>query len=774
VFKLAAPFADLSAVLGPAQARRDGPVLWAPPAPKGEEGKAPVALTRVPCEGNVQAWATFEHPSWETAARLGLVLNAGPAQGYAFLLSTAGPRDARAPSVAAVRQQGGWLWLQILRNGRLLRQQQVRAADVPAGPLTLEAKREGDRLTFQLNQRPPLLFQDPFPLSGASAGVYGLYWPTGVGLRSAGGSRQARPAAASPLELGDEVFTRGGEPSYREALDHYRQAVASAGRTWGPEARYKQALCQLKLRQDRDAADTLTALAGEPGERWPELARVQLILFHLRRRELDKAGERLQAFTTLVPLPGPGMLDRLAPGERVQQLAGLVPDETYQEIWEALFDQFKGLGLFRLGPRDADVLKQLVVLIDHVDFPARQRLIGRLALGFTYRLGGRPAEAARVYEEALRRDRTALSQDGLQFILLQEYCWSLQEMGQAEKALAVLDEHLYERPGVFRPGASLPLLTVRACLHKALGQPGRAEEDLDALLRRVPADRLHYNIVARVWLMRGFLREERGDAAGVKEAWRRGLFKHHAAHKGLGPPAGALGMDRTADAAFGFLMGSLADDLSDADADELVGLLGPYLPPGALLVFPRPEWLATPVPRRLCQSPRGRAFARRLAFLASPPAELLREPVVLWAAGTMHHGAFNGAPLDRAQEALLWQLAEDGYAIYFPGRLRFEELRAQLVPLLSLWNPTFGRLVAPFLARGGPAGGFPSRWEDVAPTLDKRLRGPVAWLLGHRSLRLGKRGAARDLFRYALAEAPPGSDLRRLAQAELDRLTAGK
>jgi hypothetical protein len=768
VFELADQFAELPAVLGPDQARRDDNLLWRPPTPKGEEAKAPVVRTRVPCEGNVQVWATFEHPSWETAARLGLALNAGEASGYTFLLSTAGPRDAEPPSVAAVRRQGGWLWLQILRNGRPLRQQQVPAADVPAGPLSLVATREGDRLSFQLNDRPPLLFQDPFPLSGR-AGVYGLCWPAGVALRRAGGARKGLAELASPLERGDELFAGGGEHSYQDALAYYRhQAAVAPGAEVRQEARYKQALCQLKQRQDAAAADTLTALADEPGDRWPELARVQLILLHLRRRELDKAGERLKAFTTPVPLPGPGLLDRMGTGSRIRQLAQLVPDEVYQDIWQTQFAEFTGLGLLRLGPRDAEVLKDLVALIDGLDFPARNRLLANLALAFTLRLGGRTAEAVRVHEEVLRRDRAALDLEGMAFIFFQEYCWSLREIGQAEKALAVLDEHLYERPGAFRPGTGRPsLLVVRASLHAALGQWEAAEQDVDDLLRLVPAERLHYNIFARAWLIRGFLRERRGDAAGAKVAWRQGLFKHHALHRGGGPRAGALGLDRTADAGMGFLLGSLADDLTDADADELIGLLGPYLPPGALRVFPRPAWLPTPVARRLCRSPRGHDFARRLAFLGSTPREFLREAMVVWVAETLREGAFPGAALGPAQEALLWRTAEDAHAVYFTGRLRLEDLTAQLLPLLRLWMPDYPAFKA-YNLLGAP------RWQDLARKLDPRLRGPVAYLFGHRFLLLRKPGDARAMFRHAVAEAPAGSELRRLAQAELDRLPAGK
>jgi hypothetical protein len=141
--------------------------------------------------------------------------------------------------------------------------------------------------------------------------------------------------------------------------------------------------------------------------------------------------------------------------------------------------------------------------------------------------------------------------------------------------------------------------------------------------------------------------------------------------------------------------------------------------------------------------------------------------MVVWAAETMREGAFNGAALSREQETVLWQLAEDAQAVYFTGRLRVEDLAAQLLPLLRLWMPEY----PPFKVYSRL---FPPRWQDVAGKLDPRLRGPVAWLFGHRFLLLRKPEGARVLFRYALAEAAAGPALRRLARAELERLPAVK
>src|SRR5207302_135578 len=62
-------------------------------------------------------------------------------------------------------------------------------------------------------------------------------------------------------------------------------------------------------------------------------------------------------------------------------------------------------------------------------------------------------------------------------------------------------------------------------------------------------------------------------------------------------------------------------------------------------------------------------------------------------------------------------------------------------------------------------------WSGAAARLDPALRGPLAYVGGHRMQRLGKpKQEVIGLFRTAWQDAPPDSRLRRLAQAELDRL----
>jgi len=67
-------------------------------------------------------------------------------------------------------------------------------------------------------------------------------------------------------------------------------------------------------------------------------------------------------------------------------------------------------------------------------------------------------------------------------------------------------------------------------------------------------------------------------------------------------------------------------------------------------------------------------------------------------------------------------------------------------------------------------------WGNAAESLKdrKEIRGPLAYVLGHRLIRLGRQEEAAELLRFALADAPPDSRLARLAQEDLDLLAAGQ
>src|SRR5262249_6475379 len=139
--------------------------------------------------------------------------------GYEFLLTAGGP----AAGAGRPLRGDGPLQLQIRRGGQVLRRGEV---EVPARPLRLPARPEGDRLSVQGNDLAPLVFYDPFPADDPEA-VFALHWPAGVGLTRLVAQRLAQPPAVSPLENGDGLFAAG---RFSEALPEYeRQAEAARG-----------------------------------------------------------------------------------------------------------------------------------------------------------------------------------------------------------------------------------------------------------------------------------------------------------------------------------------------------------------------------------------------------------------------------------------------------------------------------------------------------------------------------------------------------------------
>src|SRR6266446_860274 len=196
------------------------------------------------------------------------------------------------------------------------------------------------------------------------------------------------------------------------------------------------------------------------------------------------------------------------------------------------------------------------------------------------------------------------------------------------------------------------------------------------------------------------------------------------------------------------IMASLTDDLDDAEAAAMLGHLvaaagGESLVAGFVKLVPVPPrvW------REMWRTPRGRGYARQIAFRDLPFADYVRLPVYLTAAELMHQGALPGT-LSPDQDQLIWQLTQDVFAAYNQGKLS----NVQILQAAAAWKGTtnvFG-------------------WDGLAPTLNRALRGPAAYLLGQRYRRVLKRpDAAAAFFRTARDDASPASLLERLVRAEL-------
>jgi tetratricopeptide (TPR) repeat protein/predicted Ser/Thr protein kinase len=648
---------------------------------------------------------------------------------YAFLVSSPERQvlSGVSPATEPVRP-GGRVRLELLRDGVSQRALSV-TLPVRTPTLRLRASREGNVLTFQVNDLAPLTFQDVFAGTGSSAGVFGVYATGETRLLALRGSRQARPVERSPLERGDELYERG---AYAQALEEFRRQARQPGSAEvGREARCKAALCLLRLRRADEAAPLLEELAADPaGGRWPLAAGYQLLLLRLDQGRLDADTDAL--------------LESLSQRYKAEEVHAVIPEDVRRQLLKAC--DVPPIDYLFFQEAHLQRLQRASAIAARLDAPGTLGLQLKMQLLHGYRLLGRTKEAAAEARLVLEQTRGLPLEAEFAGVahLIEDACWTLRQHGDRQRLLAELNERLRGDPSV------RVLRVERARLHAALGNWTEAEKDLDRALRptlAVPAQ-ADYVSLSAACLMKGFLCEQRGDAAGARRVWQRGLFKTW--YEGILPPARRLVSQKNPMTILhSLIVGSLADELSDAEAAESVTLLtagrGDSMVGQMLKSFRLPPETL----RAMWRTPRGRAYARKIAFRDLTFPEFIRGPVYLTGVEILRLGALAG-PASPEQEELIWGAVQDMFNGLTSGKVeKFQFLQVGLA-----WKGQVGQL----------------GWAGVSGKLAPSLRGPLAYLLGHRYLRLNRPADAPMFFRTALADAAPGSALQRLAQAELDRL----
>ncbi len=721
VFALEAPFAGLGEVFGEPVRPAGGQTLEVD-GPGGNSPQVRTVLSKKECRGDVEFTAVFDGP-WSAAPELGLVLNAGKPEGvagYSFLLRAVPPPDAAPDAVSpypaspSFRDTGGWAVLQILRRGVRLHERREKVA---TGTLRLAVKRKGDELTFKVNAA-ELVCKDLFPLRGGNdPGVFAVRWPAGVRLRQLAATRLALPLDPSPLERGDELYDAG---KFREALAFYRKQAIDAGPTSavGLEARYKEGLCLVGLGDLKEAEQVFRRLVEPDDKRWSLLAECQIWLLHLRG---NRWAEAQQVFESLSLRRTP------------QELAAVIPEELRQNILGFYSDQSAGLNLYK-PDRDRIGKVKHALKIDELlhgapDVPAYRRW----ALLRAYHAAGLRDEALAHAADVLDNVPTLA---GWRVSWVMEYGWLLRQKGDAKRALKEVDRWLLDKSGAYREGMEAALLE-RARAHAALGDGAKAEADLDEFFRLPREKRKSWHAAAA--LLRGFLRQRRDGGAAALDAWKEAL-----------PEDDKDDLTGTGSEVLNeMILASLADRLTDDRAKKLWArvLAGAGGDAGLGRLASQVE-MPPAVLRRMWRGGRGRKIAEQVAYQSVSFAEQVRLPLLLLGTEYRRQNALPAEVTD-TQDRLVWRLLEDCYALYVSDKLG----ATQLPFLLATWKGNAG-----FLG-----------WTSVKNGLDAPLRGPLAYVFGHRFLRLGKADLAADFFKTALDDAPAGSDLAKLARAELDR-----
>ena len=221
LFDLTAPFDNLDASIMGDEVRAEK---------EGLVSHGAVVLTNTACQGNVRLMARFDD-NWAEADQLGLYLGAKENEieaGYLFRISAshsaAGDSPAQSDASADARQQDVKVAAQILRDGRLLREEMI---DVAEGPLQVTVSRHADHLVMQVNDLPPIDFFDTFSLPNEKGRRFGIQWPVKARLVGLQASALSMSQEASPLERGDDLYGRG---QFAAALAEYEKQVTVHGK----------------------------------------------------------------------------------------------------------------------------------------------------------------------------------------------------------------------------------------------------------------------------------------------------------------------------------------------------------------------------------------------------------------------------------------------------------------------------------------------------------------------------------------------------------------
>lgn len=749
------PFSNLAALVADPRLTSAGDTLLV----SADKARKEAILTALPCLGSVELEVVLD-PVWEAANRLVLLLNCQQqGSAYRFVFGVPDGLNANGDPIPApanvtlgqIKQKNGDVTLQIFRDGHKLREQRLDANKVFHGDaLTLMAARDGDRLSFQVNGLPPLVFYDSFPLTAASPGVFALELPAGQRLKRLRLATQALPPQASPLEHGDELYARG---KFQEALDYYRQQdSAGLAREIAQEVRYKIGTCLLRLNRLEDAAPYLEEVAASEGNRWPPQAAFQLWTLRLKQHKVQQVDAIL--------------LD-LSRRYSAEFLADRIPLEVRQHLLTAYTVQTLGFKFIRFDAQQVQKLERVVDLIELLRARDYDRLHLRLSLARAYHIAGRYAEALRELEKMLT-DPTLVGTWPdephrllpWQIRVVEEYGWVQRLAGDPLRAVEEIDKRLYRSPGNLRL-SYLPLLLERARLRAFLKDWGSAEADLKELLQRLPIEEDYRYYGEAHWVL-GHVRQAQGDAVGARKVWQEGTYhrwrerwKERNPGKDHAYPKLFVGTQFVTH----IVQSSLAGALTRDDADDLIrNAITVALDEASAKTFTGFFRVTPTTLQQIWQSPRGVEMAAHMALRDVPWTIYQKLPAVALGVSMLRQGALPSNPTPD-QDALAWKLAADMDQAYFiDGSIG----KNQIFSLGTGWMGITGYL----------------GWASAKNGLPQSLRGPAAYVFGLRYLHyLRRTDDARRFLQAALEEArraPADPVLERLATAELERLADKK
>ncbi len=645
--------------------------------------------------------------------------------------------ELKPPKPGAVDQAQ----LAILRGNMLLTESLVPGAALAGDSVRVAAERVGNSLRVQVGQKRPLEVFDPFPHVAQNFHPVLLTAPD-LSLRSLAIFRQRLPEKPQPLELGDAQFSAG---NYAGAMSVYEAQLPTAiDAATREQARFKIGLCLLQQKRAAEAEVHFIEAAKADARPWADLASFQLLGLYLGQRRVADADAVLAA---------------LRARRDFVEMVGILPSDLRQAF-------HKGYTAFSRNVMESGDRAECIATIERLQHvleiadALQMDPIGQYWLRFEIcRLYAVTGQTTRTLEYCVEQ-LNGMEKDGISYgylsgMFAEMYYTLMAKSGHGEKALPLLQKWDALTPNEF------PAIQTTRCL-LAMKRFPEADAKITGLLNRHQSlespkkINIHWIYAA---LLRGLIAETRDGPQAGRAAWAaefrvlRDAAPNH-------DPAYYLGNTSRPMLLSFIILGGLSGELTDEDMPSLrkaISDIYSQLDAGTnsarqMMLKNMPALVSRQVALSLCTGERGAVYARSFIRGGLLFSEAYRMPFIFMLDELFIQGGIGREKLTSEQEAVYWRISE-----MLNDALRDKQLSsAQMLSVLAAWKGVtnlFG-------------------WAGAEAQLQPKMRGPLAYIMGQRYVKLGKKEDALGMFRTAKADAAQLKDapLAALADSEIKNL----
>ena len=446
--------------------------------------ESPLIPTQHACVQNTRVSVQLSD-SWRSAHDLGLLINSENNRGYEFWLRVVEINDLAGYTLRfeTAAQGGSGIVAEIRRDDGILIAQAIQLDQLPDGPLTLHAERDGSRLTMRIDDAVSLSVQDAFPLPHDQGRVV-VAAPSVVAITGMTIEEKAL-APSTPLEQADRLLA---QRRYGEAATQFARLSQQLSETeFAVECDVKLAWCYRHVQRVVESERLLEQRSLAEGNRWPAIA-TALLWQSLLDRDENVEAEKVAGFA-LSRFPA--------------DVWTSVPAETRHAILDRYFRDARYLGdRLRFDPGRTASLQRLIEL-DRRLSPGRRansELLRRLCTA--YRRSQRWQDALDLLDEL--RTSATLDNEWAYIIAQTSRCYRRSErLGEAHRQVNEL------RRRQFGPESERTALLELANISAAMDRFDEA--GLYARAARPDTPDAWYNQAARTRFIEAVCAERLGD-----------------------------------------------------------------------------------------------------------------------------------------------------------------------------------------------------------------------------------------------------------------------